>query len=45
MINKINIAIDGHSSCGKIIAKVISKKYQMKYVDTGAMYRALHYIV
>ena len=42
MINKINIAIDGHSSCGKsTIAKVISKKYQMKYVDTGAMYRAI----
>ena len=41
MINKINIAIDGHSSCGKsTIAKVISKKYKMKYVDTGAMYRA-----
>ena len=42
MINKINIAIDGHSSCGKsTIAKAISKKYQMKYVDTGAMYRAI----
>jgi len=42
MINKINIAIDGHSSCGKsTIAKVISKKYKMKYVDTGAMYRAI----
>lgn len=42
MIDKINIAIDGHSSCGKsTIAKVISKKYKMKYVDTGAMYRAI----
>ena len=42
MINKINIAIDGHSSCGKsTLAKVISKKYKMKYVDTGAMYRAI----
>lgn len=38
----INIAIDGHSSCGKsTIAKAISKRYQMKYIDTGAMYRAV----
>jgi len=42
MNNKINIAIDGHSSCGKsTIAKAISKKYKMKYIDTGAMYRAI----
>ena len=42
MRNKINIAIDGHSSCGKsTIAKAISKKYKMKYIDTGAMYRAI----
>jgi len=42
MDNKINIAIDGHSSCGKsTIAKAISQKYQMKYIDTGAMYRAV----
>ena len=37
-----NIAIDGFSSCGKsTIAKNISKKYKMNYVDTGAMYRAV----
>ena len=42
MKNKINIAIDGHSSCGKsTIAKAISKKYKMKYIDTGAMYRSI----
>ena len=36
-----NIAIDGFSSCGKsTIAKNISKKYRMNYIDTGAMYRA-----
>ncbi len=36
-----NIAIDGHSSCGKsTIAKNIAAKYNMCYVDTGAMYRA-----
>lgn len=38
----INIAIDGHSSCGKsTIAKNIAKRYSMKYIDTGAMYRAI----
>ena len=37
-----NIAIDGHSSCGKsTIAKTIASKYAMRYVDTGAMYRAV----
>ena len=42
MRKMINIAIDGHSSCGKsTIAKAISKRYQMKYIDTGAMYRAI----
>ena len=42
MDNKINIAIDGHSSCGKsTIAKVIAHRFGMRYVDTGAMYRAI----
>ena len=37
MNTKINIAIDGHSSCGKsTIAKAISKRYKMRYIDTGA---------
>ena len=37
-----NIAIDGHSSCGKsTISKVVASKYGMHYVDTGAMYRAV----
>ncbi len=37
-----NIAIDGHSSCGKsTIAKSIAIKYKMRYIDTGAMYRAV----
>ena len=37
-----NIAIDGFSSCGKsTIAKSIAYKYKMRYVDTGAMYRAV----
>ena len=38
----INIAIDGHSSCGKSsIAKCISKEFNMTYIDSGAMYRAI----
>ncbi len=38
----INIAIDGYSSCGKsTIAKAVSKKYDMLYVDSGSMYRAV----
>ena len=38
----INIAIDGYSSCGKsTIAKAVSKKYDMLYVDSGSMYRAI----
>lgn len=42
MVKKINIAIDGHSSCGKsTIAKAIAKKFGMRYIDTGAMYRAI----
>ena len=43
MKNKlINIAIDGHSSCGKSsIAKCISKEFNMTYIDSGAMYRAI----
>ena len=37
-----NIAIDGHSSCGKsTISKTVASKYSMRYVDTGAMYRAV----
>jgi cytidylate kinase len=37
-----NIAIDGHSSCGKsTISKAVASKYGMLYIDTGAMYRAI----
>lgn len=39
--NKIIIAIDGHSSCGKsTVAKAIARKLNYTYVDSGAMYRA-----
>jgi cytidylate kinase len=39
---KINVAIDGHSSCGKsTLAKALAKELNYIYVDTGAMYRAM----
>ena len=42
MSTRFNIAIDGHSSCGKsTIAKSIAKKYNFRYIDSGAMYRAI----
>lgn len=40
--NKIIVAIDGYSSCGKsTIAKALAKYAGYTYVDTGAMYRAI----
>lgn len=40
--NKIVVAIDGYSSCGKsTIAKALAKYAGAIYVDTGAMYRAV----
>ena len=40
--NKINIAIDGYSSCGKsTLAKAIAKNLNYIYIDSGAMYRAV----
>ena len=39
---KINIAVDGFSSCGKsTLAKQLAKHLKYKYIDTGAMYRAV----
>ena len=41
-MDKINIALDGHSSCGKsTIAKALAKKLNYLYVDSGAMYRSV----
>ena len=41
-MNRITIAIDGYSSCGKsTIAKGLAKKIGYIYVDSGAMYRAV----
>lgn len=42
MDNRIVIAIDGHSSCGKsTMAKALARKIGYIYVDSGAMYRAV----
>lgn len=39
---KINIAVDGFSSCGKsTIAKGLAKTLGYTYIDSGAMYRAV----
>ena len=39
---KIIIALDGHSSCGKsTYAKLIAAELGYSYIDTGAMYRAV----
>ncbi len=41
-MQKITIAIDGYSSCGKsTLAKSLAQKLNYKYIDTGAMYRAV----
>lgn len=41
-MKKIIVAVDGYSSCGKsTIARRLAQRYGYKYVDTGAMYRAV----
>ena len=41
-MQKITIAIDGYSSCGKsTLAKALAHKLGYHYIDTGAMYRAV----
>lgn len=43
-MEKITIAIDGYSSCGKsTLAKALAQRLNYSYVDTGAMYRAVTY--
>ena len=38
---KLNIAIDGPAGSGKsTVSKIISKRFDILYLDTGAMYRA-----
>ncbi|MDR7869982.1 MAG: (d)CMP kinase [Tissierellaceae bacterium] len=46
MNNNYSIAIDGPSASGKsTIAQSVSKKLNIEYIDTGAMYRAITYKV
>ncbi|MBT8219104.1 MAG: (d)CMP kinase [Bacteroidia bacterium] len=41
-MNKIIIAIDGSSSCGKsTLARTLARKLGYRFIDTGAMYRAV----
>lgn len=41
-MKKLQIAIDGPASAGKsTVAKLIAKKYNYLYLDTGAMYRVI----
>lgn len=41
-MQKITIAVDGYSSCGKSsTAKRVAKKLGYTYIDTGAMYRSV----
>jgi cytidylate kinase len=43
-MNKIIIAIDGYSACGKsTTARAVASKLGFIYVDSGAMYRAVTY--
>jgi len=43
-LKHINIAIDGFSSCGKsTLAKALARTLHYRYLDTGAMYRAVAY--
>jgi cytidylate kinase len=41
-MQKINIAVDGYSSCGKgTLAKALAKALGYVFIDSGAMYRAV----
>jgi cytidylate kinase len=41
-LKRINIAIDGYSSCGKgTLAKALARELGYRFIDSGAMYRAV----
>ena len=38
----LRVAIDGPGGTGKsTVARAIAKKFNLEYIDTGAMYRAI----
>ena len=40
--SKVVIAIDGPAGAGKsTVSKILARKLEIRYLDTGAMYRAL----
>ena len=42
---RISVAIDGPAGAGKsTIAKLVGEKYNLMYINTGAMYRAVSFI-
>ena len=42
----LNVAIDGPSGAGKsTVAKAAAQKMGLHYVDTGALYRAVGYVL
>lgn len=44
-MKKISVAIDGPASSGKsTVAKILAKKFNYIYIDTGAMYRGVTYL-
>ena len=44
-MNRINVAIDGPAGAGKsTVAKQLAKQLGLRYLDTGAMYRALTWL-
>jgi cytidylate kinase len=46
MENKIIVAIDGPSGTGKsVTAKLLAKKLSLPYIDSGAYYRAITYLI
>lgn len=45
-MKNITIAIDGPAGAGKsTVAKIVAKRLNINYIDTGAMYRALTYLL
>ena len=45
-VKNINVAIDGPAGAGKsTVAKLVASELGLRYLDTGAMYRALTHLV